>query len=132
VILLDTQAAAWLSLRPGRLSRRAAGAVRRAAASGEGLAISSVTLMELAQLLASGRIQARGTPQAWLRAFLTRTAVATRDITVDIATVAAHLPPAFPRDPFDRLIAATAIVERMSLVTADARIQKSRVVKTIW
>jgi len=131
MIQLDTQAAAWLVTRPQRLSRRAAASIRRAEA-GEGLAIASVTLMELASMLARGEILATGTPQAWLRAFVARTAVATRDITVDIAAVAAHLPAGFPRDPFDRLIAATAIVERMPLVTADARIQDSGVVKTIW
>lgn len=131
MILLDTQAAAWLVTRPQRLSRRATAAIRRAEA-GEGLAIASVTLMELALMLAGGEIQATGTPQGWLRAFVAQKAVAIRDITVDIAAVAAYLPPGFPGDPFDRLIAATAIVERMPLVTADARIQGSGVVKTIW
>jgi PIN domain nuclease of toxin-antitoxin system len=88
--------------------------------------------MELGQMLASGEIRSTGTPGDWLRRFAGGTGVAVRDLTVDIAAVAAFLPPDFPTDPFDRLIAATAIVERMPLVTSDRRIQQSRVVRTIW
>lgn len=131
MILLDTQAAAWLATRPQRLSRPAADTIRRHG-SQDGLAIASVTLMELAQMLAAGEIRSSGTPHDWLRAFATTTRVAVRDLTADIAAVAAFLPPDFPGDPFDRVIAATAIVERMPLVTSDTRIQKSRVVRTIW
>ncbi len=36
----------------------------------------------------------------------------------------------FPKDPADRLIAATAMVEGMPLVTADMRIRQSKVVET--
>jgi PIN domain nuclease of toxin-antitoxin system len=131
VILLDTQVAVWLGTRPQRLSHRATAAIRRAHGR-QGLAIASVTLVELAQWLARGEIQPRHTPQAWLRDFVAETAVAIREITVDVAAVAAYLPLGFPSDPFDRLISATAIVEGMPLVTADARIQASGVVKTIW
>jgi PIN domain nuclease of toxin-antitoxin system len=131
VILLDSHAAAWLVTRPQRLSRRATTAIRRMEARG-GLAIASVTLFELAQMLSIGEIRPGGTPRSWLRAFVTQTGLAIQDVTIDIAAVAAHLPPAFPSDPFDRLIAATAIVARIPLVTADSRIQKSGVVKTIW
>ena len=131
MILADTHAAAWLAVRPQRLSRAAASALRRSFA-GDGVAIASVTLMELAQMLATGVIQASGTPPDWLREFLQRTALAVIEIRPEIAAVAAYLPPAFPADPFDRLIAATAIVERLPLVTADARLQDSGVVRTIW
>lgn len=131
MILLDTQAAAWLVTRPQRLSRSAARAIRKHAARRE-VAVASVTLMELAQLLACGEIRPSGTPREWLRDFVAETGILVRDVTVDVAAVAAFLPPGFPADPFDRLIAATAIVERMSLVTADARIRGSRVVTTIW
>lgn len=131
MILLDTQAAAWLVTRPRRLSRVAADAIRRNRLR-NGLALASASLMELASMLAAGEIRPTGTPQEWLRAFLAESGVVVRDLTVDIAAVAAYLPPSFPGDPFDRLIAATAIVERLPLVTSDTRIHKSRVVHTIW
>jgi PIN domain nuclease of toxin-antitoxin system len=131
VLLLDTHAAAWLVTRPLRLSSAATGAIQKRG-SREGLAVASVTLMELAQMLSDGVIQPRGTPVEWLRDFVFRTGVVVKELTVDIAAVAGHLPPTFPSDPFDRVIAATAIVERMPLVTSDGPIQRSRVVQTIW
>jgi PIN domain nuclease of toxin-antitoxin system len=131
VILLDTQAAVWLVTRPNRLSRNATRAIRREAGR-MGLAIASVSLMEVARMLASGQFGSSGTPVSWLQGFVREAGVVTRELTVDIAAVAAHLPPSFPSDPFDRVIAATAIVDRMPLVTSDAAIQKSGVVKTIW
>jgi PIN domain nuclease of toxin-antitoxin system len=43
-----------------------------------------------------------------------------------------RLPDPFPRDPSDRLIAATAMVEGVPLVTADTRIRQSKLVETVW
>jgi PIN domain nuclease of toxin-antitoxin system len=55
-----------------------------------------------------------------------------RPVTAEIAALAVRLPERFPKDPADRLITATAMVEGMALVTADTRIRRSKVVETIW
>ena len=131
MILIDTQAVLWIVRRPARLSAVAREAIERERRSG-GLAIASVTLMELALMASRGDFQIVRTPEGWLRHLVAQSQLVVREITEEIATVAAYLPPGFPGDPFDRLITATAIVERMPLLTSDARIQKSGVVRTIW
>jgi PIN domain nuclease of toxin-antitoxin system len=131
MILLDTHVVAWLVRRPERLSRPARTAIERETRLG-GLAIASVTLMELAQMAARGDVSIARTPSAWLQQMVTQAGLLVKDVTTDIAAVAAYLPPSFPSDPFDRLIVATSVVERLALVTADIRIQRSQVVKTIW
>jgi len=49
-------------------------------------------------------------------------------ITPEIAARAASFPESYPKDPRDRLIGATALVEGAGLVTHDRGIAKSRLV----
>jgi len=58
--------------------------------------------------------------------------VIVRPITPEIAALAVQLPAGVPKDPADRLIAATAMSEGAPLVTADERIRQAKVVQTIW
>lgn len=53
-------------------------------------------------------------------------------ITLEVAALAAQFPEDFPRDPADRLIAATARAEGMTLITRDQRICQSPLLKTLW
>jgi PIN domain nuclease of toxin-antitoxin system len=53
-------------------------------------------------------------------------------ITPEIAARAVSFPDSYPKDPQDRLIGATALVEGMELVTHDKQIRKSTMVPVMW
>jgi PIN domain nuclease of toxin-antitoxin system len=131
VIVLDTHAWLWLGLEPRRLSGAATVAIRRAVGRG-GLAIASITLWEVAMMVARGRVVPQGTPEAWLVALVERSGVVVKEITPAVAALATHLPADFPGDPADRLIAATARVEGAVLVSRDRRLRASPMVQTVW
>jgi PIN domain nuclease of toxin-antitoxin system len=131
VILLDTHVLLWLAAEPARLSRAAASAIRRALRSG-GIAIASISLWEIAALFARGRLRSRGTTEASLETILKATGVSIREITPTIAALATQFPADFSADPADRLIAATARAEGLTLVTRDERMRSSALVRTVW
>jgi len=55
-----------------------------------------------------------------------------KPLTPAIVALAVRLPEKYLRDPADRIIGATAIVEGMPLVTADKQIRQAKAVRTIW
>ena len=134
MILLDTHVLFWMANDSKRLSRRAREAIREARLEqgrhGAGIAVATITVWELAWLAQNGRIAVAGSVESFVRELVARAIL--RPVTPEIAALAVRLPDEFPKDPADRLIAATGIVEGMALVTADTRIRKSKVVETVW
>jgi PIN domain nuclease of toxin-antitoxin system len=126
VILLDTHVLIWLATDPAKLSPRAAQAIRREG----GIAISAITLWELAWLAAHHRLAISGTVEAFVEEITSRTAI--RPITPKVAALANQFPPGYSSDPCDCLIGATALAEGIPLVTKDRTIRKSRAITTIW
>ena len=132
MILLDTHVLFWMANDSKRLSRRAREAIRKARQErhGAGIAIATITVWELAWLAQHGRIAVAISVESFVRELVAR--VILRPVTPEIAALSVRLPDGFPKDPADRLIAATAMVEGMPLVTADARIRQAKVVETVW
>jgi PIN domain nuclease of toxin-antitoxin system len=134
VIFLDTHVLIWMASDPKRLSKKAREAIRhereKDAREKTGVGIAAITLWELAWLAENGRIQVTGSVESFVRETASRVMV--EPITPEIAAFAVQLPSSFPKDPADRLIAATAMVEGAPLVTADERIRQAKVVRTIW
>jgi PIN domain nuclease of toxin-antitoxin system len=129
MILLDTHVVVWMASDPGKLSRTASHAIREASREG-GIAISAITLWELAWLMTQGRLDISGTVEAFVEEIAARTAV--RPITPKIAVLANQFTSSYPGDPSDRLIGATALAEGMALVTKDLHIRSCKQLKTIW
>lgn len=129
LILLDTHVLAWLIMEPSRLSRRANSTIRRANRAG-GLAISAISLWELAWLASHGRIQVTGTVEAYVEGVSSRFAVL--PITAKVAALAVQFPASYSNDPCDRLIGATALAEGMPLITKDTNMHNCKLLQTIW
>lgn len=129
MILADTHIVVWLALEPDRLSTKARSAVRDAR-RGEGLAISDISLLELATLVVKERVQLKTSLESFLREVEARFVVL--PITGRACILALGLPPSYPKDPADRIIAGTALAEGLALITADRAVRESKAVHTIW
>lgn len=130
MILVDTHVVVWLALDQTHLSKNARAAIDDARRNGDGLAISDITLLELATLSSKGRIRLDISLESFLREVEARFIVL--PISGRACVRALGLPAAYPKDPADRIIGATALVEGLSLLTADRAIRRSRALHTIW
>jgi PIN domain nuclease of toxin-antitoxin system len=130
VILVDTHVVVWLAFDPRQISRKAKAAIVAARGNAEGLAISDITLLELATLVAKGRVALRVSLETFLEEIESRFIIL--PMNARSCARVTGLPSTFPKDPADRIITATALVEGLALITADREIRKSRAVQTIW
>jgi PIN domain nuclease of toxin-antitoxin system len=94
------------------------------------MAVCDVSLLELTTLASKGRILLGLSLESILREIEARFVVL--PINSRACARVMSFPTTYPKDPADRIIGATAIVEGLSLITADREIRRSRLVPTIW
>lgn len=131
MILLDTHVVLMLALKPEDVSGSAMRAIVRAEA-GDGIAIASISLWEAAMLIDAGRVVVRGSSETFLKLMVQRPRLFVLDLSPEIAALACQFPPDFPKDPADRIIAATARAHGLPLVTKDRRLQTCPLLRTLW
>lgn len=128
--LLDTHAWVWWVQGDARLGRHIVEKLDRLPAD-DRPSISDISLWEVATLASLGRIEFPGTLESWLAIAASPKTVRVLPVTPRIAAEVARLPDSFHRDPADRLIVATSRVHGLRVLTKDAAIAKSGLVK-LW
>jgi PIN domain nuclease of toxin-antitoxin system len=125
-LLLDTHAFLWFAAGDRRLSRVARAALEQDDAE---LAISAASVWEIAIKASLDRLQLPTTVEKYIDA---KIGEGYRVMPIDWQhTAAVKQLPFYHRDPFDRLLAAQALIEETPLVTRD-RIFRKYGVETIW
>lgn len=117
--LLDTHVWIWLvNGGPERLLVGAAEAIRQASAA-SALAVSAISVWEVAMLESKGRLQLQMDCLEWVTEATRRARLRVVPLSPEIAVASTRLPGDFHGDPSDRIIAATARHESAVLVTRD-------------
>lgn len=120
-LLLDTHI--WVRFLQGDPSLSAA-IVRSVEAAREGgrAFISVISIWEVAMLVQKGRLALPLSVDVWIERSLQLPGVRLLPLSAAIALETARLPEPMHKDPADRILVATALVETLQLVTLDRAI----------
>ena len=125
--LLDTHAVLWSASDSIRLSAAARRLLKERSPSDFGVA--AISLLEIARLGRDGAVDLKPDPAEWLEDLSQRyvilpftPAIAWRSVSLD-----------WPhKDPADRIICATALEHKLTLITNDKEIARWDGVATLW
>ncbi len=120
-VLLDTCAAIWL-VDGQPMSEASREAITMATASSTGVFVSPISAWEIATLVSRGRLRLSLAPEAWFAALLALPGIRLAAMPPAVLIASALLPGAPPRDPADRIVAATARAYGFTVVTRDGEL----------
>jgi PIN domain nuclease of toxin-antitoxin system len=131
MIVLDTHALIWWADSGSKLSKKAQQATRAEARRRE-LVASAISVFEIVTLERRGRLEFRTPVNEWLADLRKLPELTIHPVTYEIAERAGGLGDLFPGDPADRIIAATALVLGVPLITHDAKLLDVPNLPTMW
>ena len=120
-VLLDTCAAIWL-MDGAPMNQASLDAIRAAQRAHAGVFVSPISAWELATLVSRNRIQLNRPPEVWFDILLSLPGVRLAPMPPAVLIASAALPGVPPRDPADRIIAATARAQGHVIVTRDGEL----------
>lgn len=121
MIVLDTHMLIWAVSDDARLGAGARASVMDSARA-DRIAVSAITVWEIALLVERGRLRLRRDVAAWIDAALALPGIGLMPIEPAIAIDSVRLPGDFHADPADRFIVGTARRLDFPLLTADCGI----------
>ncbi len=119
MILLDTHVMVWLDEANPRLGKDAIGRINTAFQAGN-LLVSAISFWEVGMLISKGRLRLEMDLSKWRKDFMNQGVIEV-PVNGEIGITAAGFEQ-FHGDPADRLIAATALHNSLTLITADRRL----------
>lgn len=122
-LLLDTHAAIWIA-EDQPIAAAAAEAVDAAYRRGSIIFVSAISAWEIGLLVSRNRLSLVARPERWFQRLLAIPGVRLADLSPDILIASSFLPGTPPRDPADRIIAATARDIGATLITRDRLLLK--------
>jgi PIN domain nuclease of toxin-antitoxin system len=120
-VLLDTCAAIWL-VNGDPMSAGSRASITAAQRGNLGVYVSPMTAWEIATLVAKNRLQLALSPEAWFDALLGLAGVRLAAMPPEVLIASAALPGMPPKDPVDRIIAATGRAFGYSIITRDGEL----------
>lgn len=131
MIILDTCALIFDALAPGKLSSRALLTIENGEKQGV-LACSDISLWEIAMLIKKGRLDPGTDTVSFINLALSSRNIETLPILPEIAYISSSHKSFVHHDPADRLIAATTLYYKGSLITCDSLLRNIKELPTIW
>lgn len=126
--MLDTHVIVWWLTDDRKLRKEHARLLDKNERANVPVAISAITLWEIAKLVERGRLELTQSVDECLDDLESNALVTVLPLTARIATESSRLGVRFPTDPIDQIIAATARCNSLILLTVDQRIIDSGVV----
>ncbi len=115
-LLLDTCALVWLGMGGGDLT---ASAKRRIEAS-PALNYSSISVWEIGRLAKEGKVELGADVGVFISDLVNQYGLVSIPVTDEIAVASAQLPD-YHKDTADRIIIATALLRKQTIVTGDGK-----------
>jgi PIN domain nuclease of toxin-antitoxin system len=117
-LLLDTCALIWIA-EDAVISEPAAEALNSSYRTGRPVYVSPISAWEVGMLISRGRLACLIKPQLWFRRLLDAPSLQLAEMSPDLLITSSFLPGTPPRDPADRIIAATVREFGYRLMTRD-------------
>jgi PIN domain nuclease of toxin-antitoxin system len=120
-VLLDTCAAIWL-MDQAPMSPSSLDAIRSAQRAHAGVYVSPITAWELVTLIRKGRMRLNRPPEVWFDTLLSLPGVRLAAMSPSVLIASGLLPGDAPKDPADRIIAATGRAFGYTIITRDGEL----------